>query len=123
MKIRLTSDYAARTPSGTRLIQAGMVLDLSPEKARRLIDSGFAKEITEGLVIKWKTESERIVYLTETEAVKASNEKSGQAWFTHEELKALDGIDRKGIERVINAKEVFPGAAVKEHTREGVKRE
>lgn len=119
MKIRLTKDYEARTPSGTRHIKAGMVLDLSPEKAGRLIDSGFAKAITEGLVIKWKTESERIVYLTETEAVKASNEKPGQAWFTHEELKDLDGISREAVEMLIDAKEVFTGAAVIEHTERG----
>lgn len=119
MKIRLTSDYGARTPSGTRHIQAGMVLDLPPEKAQRLIDSGFAKTIIEGQVIKWQTETGRIVYLAETQAVKESHERPGEAWFTFNEVEALDGIDREGIERVINAKEVFPGAVVIEHTERG----
>lgn len=123
MKIRLLKDYEARTPSGTRHIKAGMVLDLTQDKAKRLIDSGFAKAIIEGLVIKWETESGRIVYLAETQAVKESHETPGEAWFTYEEVKALGDIDREGIERVIDAKEVFPGAVVKEHVRKGVKRD
>lgn len=116
MKIRLTKDYEARTPSGTRLIKAGTVLDLAPDKTKKLIDSGFAKAVTEGQIITWQTETGRIVYLAETEAVKESHERPGEAWFTFEEVKALVGIDRECIEKVIDAKEVFPRAGVIEHT-------
>ena len=135
MRVKFIKDYEAKTGTGARLIKAGTVLDLSPEKAQALINAGVAKAVDiegftlplldEGqeLIIAWLTESGRKVYLTESPEVKARHEKQGEAWFTYDELKAIEGISREEVERVIEAKEVFPGADVIERIRKGVKRD
>lgn len=47
MKVEFVQDFEAQTTSGARTIPAGTVLDLLPEKARRLIRADIAVEIDE----------------------------------------------------------------------------
>lgn len=122
-KVRFVRDYEAKTNTGTRHIKAGTVLELSQEKAQRLIDNGFAEAVTEGLIIKWETAGGRIVFLTDSPEVKAKHEREGEAWFTYDELKAMSGISREEVEQVITVKEIFKGADVEGHIRKGVKKD
>ena len=54
MKVEFLKEYSARTAAGeTRTVAAGAVLDLSPEKAARLIAAGHALDI-ESIPALWK---------------------------------------------------------------------
>lgn len=47
MKVEFLKEFEAKTAAGSRTITAGTVLDLSPEKAERLVRAGIAAGVDE----------------------------------------------------------------------------
>lgn len=62
------------------------------------------------LLIPWKTESGRIIYLAEDERA-AIQAPLGKACFLLSELQKMQGIDRLAAEKLIDVKEVFGNEA------------
>jgi hypothetical protein len=110
--------FRAKTPEGDKELARGTILNLTPEKAAGLVHQGLiVPDITARLLIKWRTESGRFIYLA-CSPLAASAAPPGQAVFLFEELKAMRGLDRLAVEKIIDAKEVFPGCSVEKSSEQ-----
>ena len=81
MKVEFLKEYSARTAAGeTRTVAAGAVLDLSPDKAARLIAAGIVLDVESVPALwKWFVASADCLYQTATIAI------TPEAWSIHKE--------------------------------------
>ena len=104
--------FKVKTVSGAKELQPGATLNLTSEKAAELIRQGFIAEVaTAEMLIKWRTDSGRIIYLAESNHC-AAKVLPGCPFFLSGELEAMRGLDRRTIDLLIDAKGVFPGCTV-----------
>ncbi len=126
MKIRFIRDHDARTPTGSRRITAGTVLDLSSEKAERLVSAGIAapepdgpgveaqqEELQPGSCIIWRTAGNRRVFLVRDHIDRDKLQGEGEAWFCREEMELMKGATQETVNLIINLKELFGGAIMR----------
>ncbi len=95
MKVEFLKDYSARTASGeTRTVATGAVLDLSPDKAARLISSGIVLDVESVPAIwKWFVTSADGLFQSSAESI------TPEAWSIHKKHRqaAQDCFDNKRI--------------------------
>jgi hypothetical protein len=104
--------FRAKTSEGDKELAPGTTLNLTQEKAAGLVHQGLiAPDRPHRILIKWRTESGRFIYLAGS-ILAASAVPLGQPVFLFEELEAMRGLDRQAVEKIIDAKEVFPGCSV-----------
>jgi hypothetical protein len=92
MKVKFLKVYSARTDTGeTRTVAHGSVLDLSPDKAARLIAAGIVMDVSTVIAV-WRW------FVVSAEDVYQVSAKTPEAWSCHEthrkEAVACIGIDR-----------------------------
>jgi len=79
MPVKFLKEYSARTATGgTKTIAAGTVLDLSPEKAFRLITAGFAIDLDAVISICQE-------FLTAANKVYQGSDTPAEAWKLYKE--------------------------------------
>lgn len=104
--------FRVKTVTGVKELKPGATLNLTSEKATGLLRQGFITEAaSSGILIEWRTESGKTIYLAEAPHATA-NVPPGRAFFLPEELEAMSGLDRHTADLLIDAKEVFPGCTV-----------
>lgn len=110
---RVVRPFKVKTSSGDKELSPGATLNLAPAKAAGLLQRGFITEdfTSGGMLIGWRTESGRYIYLAETLGA-ASAVPPGRAFFLPEELEAMRGLDRHTAELIVDIKEVFLGCTV-----------
>lgn len=91
MRVLFIQEYSAKTQKGdTRTVAAGAVLDLSPDKATRLITLGVVVEF-EPVVSAWRD------YMSAADMIFRRSPKSVDAWQQHKkELNAAEALFAKG---------------------------
>jgi hypothetical protein len=115
--------FPVQTQDGEKELVVGAVLSLPLEKALPLLKSkliepqgGESLDFNAGFlsgryIVTIKTSSGRLISLAgHTNAL--ANATIGRAMFFVDELKALSGKPREMMERVIDAKELFPGCQI-----------
>lgn len=91
MRVLFIQEYSAKTQKGdTRTVAAGAVLDLSSDKATRLITIGVAVEF-EPIVSAWRD------YMSAADIIFRCSPKSADTWQQHKkELNAAESLFAKG---------------------------
>lgn len=91
MKVRFLKEFSARTTAGgSRTVPAGTVLDLSPDKAGRLVSAGIALNL-DAVIDAWRE------FVVSADHVYQASVKSPSAWALHKErLKAASAAFEAG---------------------------
>ncbi|ABK98748.1 hypothetical protein [Pelobacter propionicus] len=77
MKVRFLKEFSARTTAGgSRTVAAGTVLDLSPDKAGRLVSAGIALNLN-AVMDAWRE------FVVSADRVYQSSPKSPVVWARH----------------------------------------
>lgn len=117
------SSFTVNTTTGPRMIEAGTVLSLDARKAVPLLLKDLVEPQNEGvrkfnsefmageILVDIITATGRKITLAGTEEAAAKAE-PGRATFLPDEVVALWGMPHDFLDRVIDAKEVFPGSMV-----------
>lgn len=83
----------------------------STQEEPKLLDEMTREEFERsGKILEVKTGGGRKVYIASTKEIVERKQKEGEAWFTPEEVENLKGKHPEMVEKVIDAKEIFPGA-------------